>query len=83
MSQRSQRPYPVLGDSLPEPIQAQLNSLLREAPMGRDKQWSRNSKPPLYLSDRETLDRLRRKEEAQYPQIWVPSDRPNGQANRR
>ena len=62
MSRNSQQPYPVLGDSLSEPIQEQLNSLLREATTVPDRRWKHSK--PLPLSrwvDRVVLEeRLRR-----------------------
>jgi len=81
--QQSQQPYPVLGDSLPEPIQEQLRWLLLGGRMGRGKPLKVKLLQRQYPLDKETLDRLLRQEEARWPQIWVPSPQPTGQANRR
>jgi len=84
VSQQSQPPYPVLGDSLPEPIQEQLNSLLREAPMGQDRRWKHNSPLPLFPLDKAT-QLLLADLFSRVPDLaaWDRLGQPTGQANRR
>ena len=65
MSRQSQQPYPVQGDSLPEPTVVLLNSILRAATTGRDSNSKPNSPLPPFRSDRATPG----------PDLWGQVDR--------